>query len=379
MRVLIFSMTCGEGHNTIAKSIEQEYINKLGKKVECKILQTYGFDAKRVEKENKRFLNTCKYIPHLYNFVWNILRKRKPHKDSKIFEREIKDCRDYFESEISNYKPDIIVCTHFYASNILCSLKKNGKLDKNIITSTVLTDYCVHPYWEFSNAVDYVFTPIKENEQQLENKLFNKNQIVCVGIPVKKQASTYTPAEQAKKKVNLNGTNVIIMSGGNGLGNTLKTVKSIIKECSNKVNIIVANAKNQKSKTQIDNYIQKNGLQNIVNLGYVNNLHDYIAASDIVITRGGALSLTEVLCQHKAIIIREKMIINEKINKDIFIKNGCALGMDKTSDAGKLVKMLIDNPSKMQQMSSICKEFAKPNATSDLVDFLIEAQNKKIK
>ena len=90
MKILIFSMTCGEGHNSIAKSLKKEFENSLGSDVECEILQTYGFDEGRIEKENQRFLKTCKTIPHLYDMVWNMTRKRNFSKPSKIFHNEIK-------------------------------------------------------------------------------------------------------------------------------------------------------------------------------------------------------------------------------------------------------------------------------------------------
>lgn len=376
MKVLIFSMTCGEGHNIVAKAIKQEFENKLKDKVQCQILQTYGFDPVRVEKENKRYVDACTRTPHLYDFIWNLLRKRNPQKRSRIFENEVKDCHLYFKQQINNYKPDIVICTHFYASNLLCTLINKGEIDKTFITATVLTDYVVHPFWEFSKDIDYIFTPIKEVEQQLVNKLFNKNKIVCLGLPIlKKQDYTLTTLE-AKTKLNIKGTNVLIMGGGNGLGKTLKTVKNLIKHCGNDINIIVINAKNKKTREKIERYKNKHKIKNLINLGFVDSFQDYISASDIILTKGGALSLTDVLCQYKPIVIREKLIINEKINKEIFIENGCAVGMNKTSDAGKIVKNLIDNPQKLKEMAEACKKFALPNSTSNVVDFLIEKYKK---
>lgn len=377
MKVLIFSMTCGNGHNIVAKAIKEEFETKLKDKVECKILQTYGFDPIRVEKENQRYANACTRTPHSYDFIWNFLRKRDPNKRSRIFENEVKDCHSYFKEQINSFKPDIVICTHFYASNLLCTLINKGEIDKTFITASVLTDYVVHPFWEFSKNIDYVFTPTKDVEEQLINRLFKKEQIICLGLPTLKKQNYTLSTDEAKKSLNILGTNVLIMSGGNGLGKTLKTVKYLVKSCGNKINIIIINAKNKKAKEKIDKYKNKHNLKNIVNLGFVDSFYEYISASDIVLTKGGALSLTDVMCQYKPIVVRENLIINEKINKEIFIKNGCAVGLNKTSDAGKVVKQLIDNPQKLKEMSEACKKYAVPNATSALVDFLIEKHNNQ--
>lgn len=73
MKVLIFTMSCGEGHNMLAKSLSQAFEKQ---EAETKIVQTFGYDEERVKKENKKYLWACKHIPHLYDFVWNKLRKR---------------------------------------------------------------------------------------------------------------------------------------------------------------------------------------------------------------------------------------------------------------------------------------------------------------
>lgn len=59
-------MTCGEGHNHVAKALKTE-LDERG--VENKIFQLFGFDEKEVERQNKIFLNACKFIPHLYELV----------------------------------------------------------------------------------------------------------------------------------------------------------------------------------------------------------------------------------------------------------------------------------------------------------------------
>ena len=70
MRALIFTMSCGEGHNAIAKSIGQEF-DKIG--IENKIVQTFGFNQRRERRENKQYLWVCKHLPRTYNYIWNKL------------------------------------------------------------------------------------------------------------------------------------------------------------------------------------------------------------------------------------------------------------------------------------------------------------------
>ena len=68
MKVMLISMTCGEGHNQIAKAI-QSSLDAKGH--ETKLVQLYGYSEKETIRQNKIFLRACKYIPHLYSLVWH--------------------------------------------------------------------------------------------------------------------------------------------------------------------------------------------------------------------------------------------------------------------------------------------------------------------
>ncbi len=367
-KVLIFTMTCGEGHNMIAKSISQAF-NSKG--VETKIVQTFGYNEKRVAKENKKFLWACKHIPHLYNFVWNKLRK-KNHYTNKL-PSYVKFCLPHFLNEINNFKPNIIICTHSYASAVISYMKKQNLLDKRIITSTILFDFCLAPYWEHSINVDYVIQAIENTTADLIKKGFTQQQIFTSGIPIRENFYKPYDKKQEKQKLNLQGKIVTIVGGGNGIGNTLKLLKSIFKDKLT-ITIIVINGKNIKNYNKINKYINKNKINNIINLGFVANIDEYMKSSDVIITRCGSSCLTECISLKIPFIMREKMIINEQLNKELFIKLGCGLGMNKITEAGSKLKYLLNDEELYATMQTNIKKIQHPYSAQKIVDFLLSKE-----
>ncbi len=366
MKALIFSMTCGEGHNMMARSLAQAF-DKAG--VENKIVQTFGYNEKRVARENKMFLWACKHIPHVYDFVWNKLRKKNHATDKLPY--YVKDCLKYFKQQINSYKPDIIMCTHFYASSVLTYMKKQNLIDKKIITGTILVDFCLAPYWEHSNGIDYVFQPYTNTTESLLQKGFNQKQIITTGLPIREEFYANYQQGELRKKLNLpEKFTVLNIGGGNGLGNTLKLVKSILSKNLD-ITLVVINGKNIKNYNKIKKFITKNNIKNVINLGFVNNVHEYMMSSDVLVSRCGSSCLTEGISVGKPFIIREKMILNEKINKEFFIKNGCALGMKKITDAGDKVEYLKNNPKIYEKMKKNIEKMRKPYSAQKIVEFLI--------
>ncbi len=376
MKALIFTMTCGEGHNMIAKSLAQACENA---NVEYKILQTFGYNEKRVARENKKFLWACKYIPKLYDFVWNRLRKKDTSTNKLPY--YVKKCLKYFKEQIALFCPDIIICTHYFASSVIAYMKKQNLLKKNIVTSTILFDFCLAPYWEHSVAVDYIFQPHHNTTNDLIEKGYSKDQILTFGLPIRDEFFKQFNKTFLRKELGLkNIFTVLNVGGGNGLGNTLKLLKSVLS-INNDLQIIIINGKNKKNYNKIQKYIEKNKIKNVVNLGFVNNMDKYMKACDIIISRCGGCGLSEIFAVGKPFIIRENMILNEKINKNYFINEGCALGLNKITDAGKQVKILKEDTTLYNNMVENIKKIQYNDPAKKIVNFLIdkakEKQNKK--
>ena len=63
-KVIIISMTCGEGHNAVSKALLEKFKEEG---FEGKIEQLYSYDEKEVTNKNKLYLNACKYFKYPYD------------------------------------------------------------------------------------------------------------------------------------------------------------------------------------------------------------------------------------------------------------------------------------------------------------------------
>lgn len=371
-RVLIFSMTCGQGHNMIAKSLKESF-EDFGATV--KIEQFYD-SSKKIKRANNQYFFVCKHFPNLYDKIWNRLRKKNHYKKNKLpfFAR---NALKHFKNVIEEFKPDIIVCTHLYASAVISYMKTNEILSKGIITSTILFDFTLAPYWEYSKNVDYIFQPFENTTRDLKNKGFSDNQIITLGMPVRKEFCLAYDTSQYKDKLNLASKfTIMLQAGGGGIGKNEELVKKLYYNLKD-INIICVNGSNKKSFANIEKFISKTEAKNIYNLGFVNNLYDYMKASDLILTKGGGNGISEILALKKPFVIRENMIINEKINCEFLVKEGVALTANNIDGIIKLCQELKDDSSKLDGLLENISKFSKPNASNDIALFLLNRFNNK--
>lgn len=371
-RVLIFSMTCGQGHNMIAKSLKESFEDF---DATVKIEQFYD-SSKKIKRANNQYFFVCKHFPNLYDKIWNRLRKKNHYKKNKLpfFAR---NALKHFKNVIEEFKPDIIVCTHLYASAVISYMKTNEILSKEIITSTILFDFTLAPYWEYSKNVDYIFQPFENTTRDLKNKGFSDNQIITLGMPVRKEFCLAYDINQYKDKLNLTSKfTIMLQAGGGGIGKNEELVKKLYYNLKD-INIICVNGSNKKSFANIEKFISKTEAKNIYNLGFVNNLYDYMKASDLILTKGGGNGISEILALKKPFVIRENMIINEKINCEFLVKEGVALTANNIDGIIKLCQELKDDNSKLDGLLENISKFSKPNASNDIALFLLNRFNNK--
>ncbi len=371
MKTLIITMTCGEGHNQIAKGIKAE-LDSRGQ--DNKIIQLYGYSEKEVKRQNKLFLFASKRIPHIYGSIWHRLRKRPIDKPSSIIRGAINQCKDYVLKEIQEYKPDNIICVHTNAGAVVDYLKKQGYLN-GIKTYGVVFDYCLCPYWEFSRGLDYVILPADYMVSDIKERGFRDEQILTLGLPVDPKYTKKLDKLETRKELGLerDAFVIVLYSGGNCLSGAYKLIRQLEK-CKQNIQIVAICGRNKKEYNKIKKYILKKHINNIVLEGFCTKLDMYYSASDLVFTRGGGMGLTEQINKNIPFVLREKLIINEDINKRLFADMGLGLAMDKVSEAPKIVEELINNPKKLSSMSKKAEEIAKPNSTKDLVDFVLSTK-----
>jgi len=372
MKVLVLTMTCGNGHNSVANSIKDSFI-KQG--VDCEVFNIFEENEGLKNANNNAYSFACNHIPHLYDFVWNLQRKRNPNKRyTGLGTYFIKKALDSNSNIINKFNPDVIICTHIYASNIACNLKRSKRIGEKIKIFTILLDYCVCPYFEDSILVDGVFTPNKITHEELISRGYKEEQLYDFGYPINNKFYKTQNKDELIQKLNINKNNLVILclNGGNGLGDASKLVKTLTKLKLKNTTIINICGNNKRLKEKIDKYLTKKQIKNVQNYGFVDNVEEFMAVADVLFTRAGCTALNESMQMGIVPIIREQTQCNEKINKNVFLAKNMCYAMNKISDAKKIIESIISNKADLEIKKENLKNFNNPFGINKITEFIIK-------
>ena len=375
MKVLIFYAKYGGGHLSAARSIES-CINENYKNIDVELIDFMEYASKEFNKiTTKAYSEMAKKAPktwgHLY---WESQKGPLAHistTSNKILSIKLKKL-------ITEKKPDLVISTHPFSSQICGFLKKHNKINCKI--ATIITDFASHDQWlVYSNYIDYFFVACNEMEQELFEKGLEKNKIFVTGIPISSKFSVNYDKKNILKDFNLNpNKKVILFFGGGefGLGKnfTLQVFQAFVKY-SNNIQIIAISGKNQKLKTAFQNIVLENhSEENVQIFEYTNKVPELMSISSLVVTKPGGLTSSESLASGLPIVIINPIPGQEEQNAEYLEKNNSAIWIKKDDDINSIVNNLLSDSKKLDEMKKNAKLIAKPNSTYNICKILFNNQ-----
>lgn len=373
MKVLILSVTAGFGHHATAKALS-DILKSRGANV--KTLDVYEYINQIVKSTiDKGYLFSSKHTKELYRLIYALAEKgRTSYFTTPISIINIVNAlgASKFARLVTDIDPDVLVCTHIFAAQLINEIKKRGLL--SIKTIGIITDYTIHPYWEKVPYIDYIVTASELLHHRCLKRGISASRLLHFGIPIHPKFIKNISKKEACKQLGISHEKptILIMSGSMGYSNNRKIIKSL-STINIDFQILVVCGNNQK---QYKNIVERNQkLKNSVSIypyGFVNNIEIMMSASDCIITKPGGLTVSEALVKNLPMILVNPIPGHEERNVEFLINNGIALFVTKTFSVDDAIYQLLTNPSRIQNIRETMKTITHPEAAKHLCDFIMQ-------
>ncbi len=268
---------------------------------------------------------------------------------------------------IKNFKPQLVIGVGGYASG------PTLKMAQLLGIPTVIQEQNSFPGKTnilLSKKASLICTAYTNLEQ-----FFSKEKIRLTGNPVRQELSNIkTSKEDALEVFGLSSTQKTALVIGGSLGaKTLNDamLKNLEQISNGQLQFIWQCGKGYID--QINQSISKVPEQ-IKLMPFISQMDAAYAAADVVVSRAGALSVSELCLVGKPVIL----VPSPNVSEDHQTKNAMALvsadsailmrDADAREDLVPALYALVENEDKKMELSSNIKALAKPNATEDIVD-----------
>jgi processive 1,2-diacylglycerol beta-glucosyltransferase len=360
-KVFIFTASTGAGHNLAAQSLK-ESLDEAG-------YQTEVYDAFKETNITLDRLITKGYqqmvvnVPKLYEQMYNQFNNMN-HFQQGIFQVLTKVMNPDIVPLINSGKPDLIITTHPFVTNVLGTLKEHNAFDVPVLS--IVTDYKIHTLY-LKKMIDAYVVGSDYTKQTMVAKGVAEEIIYPYGIPIRQTFLTNNHLER-KEISDVAGT-ILLMAGSLGSKQMEKAFSSLLK-VKEKIRIIVVCGNNAKIEKEIKNlYARETGADKIVEIhGFVNNVSELMDQSDAIISKPGGLTTTEAIVKNIPMIIPFYYPGQEEENADYLVDGGMAIKVDKIKDLTSMVDFLFENKYIIKRMSENMSEEAQKRSMSKTIE-----------
>jgi processive 1,2-diacylglycerol beta-glucosyltransferase len=262
-----------------------------------------------------------------------------------------------FSEFLIRENPEYVISTHFLPSEVAAALKKSGKINSKLIT--IITDFGVHPFWISSDADLYIVAS-EFTKEELKKLNIAQDKVKIFGIPIgEKFLRKYDRAELcAKFGIDKSKFTVLMMTGSFGIG----PLEEIAEELCEEVQILVICANNKKLFIRLKN---KN-LANVNVFGFVDNAQELMAVSDVIITKPGGSTISEILAMELVPVFISAIPGQEAINVSALKRYGIGLSPKGIKGIKQAVLDFRDDPDKLNLIRENIRKIKKPDCVKEI-------------
>ena len=165
---------------------------------------------------------------------------------------------------------------------------------------------------------------------------------------------------------------VLLMGGSFGAGNIKETLEELLT-VDRDFQILIITGRNEHLKDKLSKMLNSTTHdKNICLLGYTNKMNDILASIDVLISKPGGLTTTEALLSDVPMIVPYFIPGQEEENLDFLTNCGAALRTTKKYSLPVLLKVLIDDPSRLDMLKENIKSIKKFNSAINISDLVAD-------
>jgi processive 1,2-diacylglycerol beta-glucosyltransferase len=362
-RLLILSASAGHGHIRCGQAVERacaelgfgwtvghidilDYTNPLFKTV-----------------YSKMYIDMMTSMPEVLGWLYDQLDKPWKSKSRKLAFDKLHV--GPFVRLLERWRPDVVFSTHSLPAEIISWLRARKRKPMAIRQGVVITDFDVHALW-LCEHYEHYFVALPETRVHLEELGMPPEKITVSGIPIDPVFTRLPDRQEMRRKHGLDPERVTILisAGGYGVGR-VEAVLALLLRLRHPAQVIAVCGKNEALRTRLEALAADTDRHPRVNLkvvGYTSAMHEYMAASDLIVGKPGGMTMSEALASGLVWVIVNPIPGQEERNSDHLLEEGCAIKCNNLPTLTYKIDCLLDEPARLATMRQNARRLGRPDA-----------------
>jgi processive 1,2-diacylglycerol beta-glucosyltransferase len=360
MRILLIHATAGAGHKRAAEALYNGLCARGGH--DARIVDALDYTSPFFKKSYPQAYNLLvTRLPWAWGFFFGLL-DTPWMQPSLSFVRRIYNGINArpLEQFLVREQFDAVVATHFLSAEVASYLKRKGKIKSKVVC--VVTDFDAHRIW-VNRGTDIYTVACEYTKTKLTDLRVPAEDIFITGIPTDVKFGLALDRSALKKKLGIGEgpMTVLIATGSFGMGPIEKLIKML-----EGYQLVIVCGQNR------DLYERLKPLASTMVhvLGLVDNMHELMSVSDVMVTKPGGLSISEALVKKLPMIFFSAIPGQETNNIKVLAGYEACQSQGTLGQIAQTINEWHSHPQDLEALKQRLSELSKPNAVADIISLI---------
>jgi processive 1,2-diacylglycerol beta-glucosyltransferase len=379
MRLLIATVTAGAGHVQAAAALEEAWRAARPRDAVQRV-DVLDFMPRLYRKVYvEGYVKLVEKAPELWALAFrktdNPALARKLTRVRRALARVTTTrCTSY----LKRFQPDAVLCTHYLPLEILGRLKEKaarpGSRRRASVeapslanaraaapfTASVVTDFEAHALW-MEPGVDLYCVAAEETKARLVARGAVAEQVAVTGIPIAQKFAAPVEPSAVRRRTGLRDDlpTLLVLGGGFGMG-PVREILGELNKLPRAVQVVVVCGRNDALRRELAVLDRRHPTHL---LGFVTNMHEWMAVADLILTKPGGLTTSEALALGRPLFVLNPIPGQEAANSDFLLEHGAAAKANRIEDLPFRLEKLLGS-SKLAEMARAARALGKPGAAA---------------
>lgn len=358
--ILILTASIGSGHIKAAEAVAEQ-LNLLLPQAN---IVTIDFMAKKTSVVHwfmkEFYLQMLAFVPNLYDVFYKLAGEKSG--GSVIKGAFALVMQPVISRLLKQYQPDVVFCTHPFPEAATSLWKERHH--SNLPLAVVMTDYSLHEIWLRDN-VDLYFMATKAMKQQMLDKGYDEKMLFACGIPICMDVEHLPARDEIRKEYEVPEKQpaILLMGGGLGLGGINQMLQEL-EGIAEKMTLFVVTGKNEHLQSEAQAFARTSH-HHVLVWGYTDKVHELMQASDLLLTKPGALTISEAFAVGLPMLLHDPIPGPETENAVYATRHGAAIWLHPGEKLAPAVLEILSSGS-LAQFKQQAKMCARPQAAREI-------------
>jgi processive 1,2-diacylglycerol beta-glucosyltransferase len=360
-RILVLSASVGAGHLRAAQAVELaiKELAPQGVVQNIDVLDFTNATFRRLYAQS--YLDLVNRAPHALGYFYDMLdRPPSPHRKSDRLRYAVEKLNlRKFLRFLRATAWSVIVNTHFLPAEMIAALKKKG--DFHTPHLTVTTDFETHRLW-VNQPCERYFTATEEGALNLVHWGVPAADVAVTGIPIHPAFSRPGDRRACLAQRGLAGDRPIVLqlAGGFGVG-PVEAIFDGIAAVESPLELVVVAGRNEDLRRRLqERSVPARHRVHVV--GFTTEMHQWMTAADLVVTKPGGLTTSESLACGAAMVVVNPIPGQESRNSDFLLENGAAIKINNLGTLSYKLSQLLGAPDRIAALRQNARRLGRPDA-----------------